>query len=370
MLVPVPDVLHQNQLLIGLLFLVIAITSRVKRSVSLSKETTTELKGFAILTVVFAHIGFYLAEDTRFLFPLSISAGVGVNLFLFLSGYGLTHSMLHRPLSAWEFYKKRLAKLFVPLWVLLAVLFLADWLFLHRTYSFHTLLQSAVGFFPKANLYENIDSPLWYFTFILFYYLLYPLVFFRYAPIISSILLAGASYLVTTFIPLPVDEGVLGVYQVHIYAFPLGALCAAVWQSRIRWLERTTERVKQFFERPALLSYTTRGGCIIALTGAFLYLSIHGDIGKEHWIEQRTSLLTMFTVIGLFLLKPFETRLLFWTGLFSYEIYLLHWPLVYRYDLFYRWLPAWLATFLYLFAFLLLGHAFQRFVDRLNKRLF
>lgn len=69
---------------------------------------TTELKGMAILMIVLSHIGYFLATDTRFLWPLSIMAGVGVNLFLFLSGFGLTASQIKNNLKPWQFYKKRL----------------------------------------------------------------------------------------------------------------------------------------------------------------------------------------------------------------------------------------------------------------------
>jgi len=42
-------------------------------------------------------------------------------------------------------------------------------------------------------------------------------------------------------------------------------------------------------------------------------------------------------------------------GTYSYEMYLLHWPLLSRYDFLYRTLPASLATFAYLALFIGLG---------------
>jgi len=55
---------------------------------------TNELKGVAILTVIFGHIGYFLVSDNRFLFPLSTISGVGVDLLLFLSGYGFVVSAI------------------------------------------------------------------------------------------------------------------------------------------------------------------------------------------------------------------------------------------------------------------------------------
>jgi len=63
---------------------------------------TEELKGVGILSVVFAHISYMLVSDNHFLYPLSIAGGVGVDLFLLMSGYGLTVSMLKKKLSVSE----------------------------------------------------------------------------------------------------------------------------------------------------------------------------------------------------------------------------------------------------------------------------
>ncbi len=367
--IPIPFPVEQTQLFVAAIFVIVLVTCGYAPTISFSKETTTELKGFAILAVIFAHIGYYLAEDTRFLFPLSISAGVGVNLFLFLSGYGLTHSILHHPTSIWGFYRKRLSKLYIPLWITLAVLLCFDWMLLGKQYSFTTIWQSILGFFPQANLYTNIDSPLWYFSLIIFYYILYPLVFIRRSPVISALLLAMIGYGVTTYISLPVDEGVLGAYKVHLLAFPLGIACAALWDRETSRLQRITQQAKEFFEQPQILVYALRSVILIMLASVFVYLSFHADIGKEPWIEQRTSLITMFVLISFFLLFPFRNKFLFWTGVFSYEIYLLHWPIVYRYGFLYKWVPAWIATLLYIFVFLGMGFVFQRLTIAIHKKL-
>src|SRR3989339_1241391 len=100
-----------------IIFLVVVLATIRRKGTQefFSATVSQELKGLAILMILFGHIGYFLAEDHRFLFPLSISAGVGVNLFLFLSGYGLASSALSKSLSIFQFYKKRLAKLFIPM---------------------------------------------------------------------------------------------------------------------------------------------------------------------------------------------------------------------------------------------------------------
>ncbi len=95
---------------IFLLALLISIKSQKANNADNNKgffpiTLTQELKGLAILAVVFSHIGYFLVYQHEFLFPLTILAGVGVNIFLFLSGLGLTISALKKDLSVWNFYK-------------------------------------------------------------------------------------------------------------------------------------------------------------------------------------------------------------------------------------------------------------------------
>jgi membrane-bound acyltransferase YfiQ involved in biofilm formation len=161
-----PDPVAQTLLFELLLGAVIIFSLRLKKNSNLSPGVSSELKGVAILAVIFGHVGYYLSSDTRFLYPLSIMAGVGVNLFLFLSGYGLTLSNEEKPLSSIQFYRKRLGRLFIPLWITLGAILLADAYFLNLHYPINEIIKAAFGFFPHANLYTDINSPLWYFTFI------------------------------------------------------------------------------------------------------------------------------------------------------------------------------------------------------------
>ena len=111
-------------------------------------SVTNELKGLGILTVVFAHFAYMKVTNSDFLFPLSIIAGVGVDLFLFMSGFGLTVGMLKKPMKVSDFYKKRVIKIFIPFWIALIIMFLADALFMDKSYSLGYIIKSMLGFFP------------------------------------------------------------------------------------------------------------------------------------------------------------------------------------------------------------------------------
>jgi peptidoglycan/LPS O-acetylase OafA/YrhL len=354
MQISITDPVHQT-IVFGAVLGTIFLLSYWKKKNYTALSLTQELKGFAILAIIFAHIGYGLASGTNFLFPLSILAGVGVNLFLFLSGYGLTFSALSKDESRVSFYTRRLPRLYIPFWVVVGILFLLDHFLTYGNYSFSYIAQSFAGVFTNANMYSDINSPLWYFTMILFYYLLFPLVFFkRYAWATASLLYA-AIWSVVHFNPAPL-AGVLGLYEVHMLAFPLGVFGAWLVKSGKLTL---TMPIQKIYHKLHLVLYPT---IMIALGAAIWYLAIHANIGKLAAIEERTSIITMFAVISFFALKKRESKLFTLFGFYSYEIYLFHWPLLWRYDILYTHLPAWIATVAYLGLFIALAHLLKKVV--------
>ena len=305
-----------------------------------------ELKGFAMLAIVFAHIGYFLVNDHRFLFPLSIFAGVGVDLFLFLSGFGLTVSALKKTLSPKEFYKRHLPKLYVPLFITLGVFFSLDFFFLSKAYPLSYIAKSLAGIFTHADLFQDINSPLWYLTFILFFYLLFPLLFFKQKPLVSALLMYAAAKMLF-FLHLPLFHDVRHLHIIHGTAFPLGVAIGALYTR----YPKERDALKKKMEGLGNLPYALLCLFFVITVCYFAYFS---EIGTP--LEEYVSLIVVGLILALFMLKRFEIGLFYLFGVYSYEIYLIHWPLISRYDSLYRYMPAWLATALYLP--LLLGISF------------
>lgn len=351
MLTKISDPNYQTILFsIIFVFLFLIYTEKRHQEVSSSVEVTSQLKGFAILTIVFSHIGYFLSPDPRFLYPFSILAGVGVNLFLLLSGFGLTLSHLKSPLSPLSFYKKRLSKIFIPLWVVVSLFLLTDILILHKTYPLLEIIHSFLGFYPRADLFQNLDSPLWYFSVIFFYYLIFPLVFVKKAPLLSPILILLLSILVLN-LPLPVSPDVLNLYRLHFLAFPLGMFLGLI---SINLKFTLTSNLKLLILAVALLVFT--------------FTAVHSGVGQGLKIEQGISLITTLSIAIIFSLSRFNFKLLSLFGIFSYEVYLLHWPILLRYNLFLE-LPPFLATILNLSLILFLGYILQKIIGKISKQL-
>lgn len=343
----------------------------------LTVEISQELKGLAILAIVFAHISYMLVSDHNFLYPLNRAAGVGVDIFLFMSGYGLTVSMMKKSLATLEFYKRRLIKVFIPFWLVLLGLFVVDTLALGIHYSPSYMIQSLLGWFPKTRPYEDVNSPFWYITWMLLFYVLFPLLFNKAKPWLTALLLSVIANLLTHFNPLALDTN--WWQQMHTDAFSLGILLA--------WLLRNTQDsspslAMRLTRLRAEFSGLERYGLLILLSVIAAYMAANGNtnnwpalaqtlkntgvISDTHVIGQTTSLVSMAALIVLFILKKLDIRLLGLFGNYSYEIYLLHWPLMARYDVFFHHLPAWLATVCWLLALLAVSCGLQRITQPLG----
>lgn len=344
----------------GILFIAVLLFSTRKSSDNLffGISKTLQLKGLAILAIIFSHIGYFLSRETTFLYPFSVDAGVGVNLFLFLSGFGLTISSIKRPISPLIFYKKRLLKLYLPMWIVVTIFVALDLVFLKINYPIPKLVNAYAGIFQTGDPFKDLNSPLWYFTLILFYYLIFPLTFWKRFKYLSPLIIYIVGYVLFRM-PIPINWDVLNLYKLHTLAFPIGILFALLLNEK---------KINSF-----LLKLQTLPGriflkyiLVIFLVLVFAYTSIHSGVGQDPKLEQSISLITMFSTIFIFTLIDFEFKFLELFGVYSFEIYLIHWPLLSRYDFLYKYLPASAATTLYLGLFLILGYILNKLTKKIT----
>lgn len=345
----------QNTIFFILLALAVILTSRKKTdNTILSIETTNELKGLAILSVIFIHVGYFLTSNNQFLFPLSTFGGVGVNIFLFLSGFGLTMSALKKDLSISKFYLKRLSKVIIPVWIFLIIFLLLDKFALGITYPTALTIRNFFGFFPQADLFHDINSPLWFITPLVLYYLLFPLLFRKKIPELTALAFYIIYYyLLKYFIPDEVNEGVKNLWILHYWAFPLGILFASILTRLKNYQQFNNLAIK--LQNKRLISITLRSFVLCLMALVWYYFFKNSGVGEDKFTEQLYSIIAMFITIFIFILKPIKNQFLNLLGVFSFELYLLHWPLMNRYDFIFRFIPAGLAMFLYLLVFMGIG---------------
>ena len=341
-------------------------------------SVTNELKGLGILTVVFAHFAYMKVTNADFLFPLSIIAGVGVDLFLFMSGFGLTVGMLKRPMKTVDFYKKRVIKIFIPFWIALIIMFIADAVFMDKTYSVGYIIKSMLGFFPTADGFGDVNSPFWYITWMIMFYLLYPLVFFKDKPWLSAIILAVIATIIGTFNIF--DLGSNWLHRLHTVAFSMGIILAWLLQVKEGEKNKFIEYIKDFRDNSKDMKYIVIAIMFVIVfyvsqrTGAGSWPALTSILGQGFFVEQLMSIVIMLAFTVIFILKKVDSKFLTMYGVYSYEVYLIHWPLMAKYDIFFVYLPAWAAVIAWLVAFILVSMLLQRlvtpvsnFVDKITK---
>lgn len=341
-------------------------------------SVTNELKGLGILTVVFAHFAYMKVTNSDFLFPLSIIAGVGVDLFLFMSGFGLTVGMLKRPMKTVDFYKKRVIKIFIPFWIALIIMFIADAVFMDKTYSIGYIIKSMLGFFPTADGFGDVNSPFWYITWMIMFYLLYPLVFFKDKPWLTAIILAVIATIIGTFNIF--DLGSNWLHRLHTVAFSMGIILAWLLQVKEGEKNRFIEYIKDFRDNSKDMKYIVIAIMFVIVfyvsqrTGAGSWPALTAILGQGFFVEQLMSIVIMLAFTVIFILKKVDSKFLTMYGVYSYEVYLIHWPLMAKYDIFFVYLPAWAAVIAWLVAFILVSMLLQRlvtpvsnFVDKITK---
>ena len=359
------DIYQSNLIVIAVLIAVVLFTfKRSKHTDLFPISVTQELKGLGILTVVFAHFAYMLVTNADFLFPLSIIAGVGVDLFLFMSGYGLTVGMLKKPLPIFEFYKRRVIKIFIPFWVALILIFAANAIFLDIHYTVPYMIQSLLGWFPTAEGFDDVNSPFWYITWMMMFYVLFPLVFSTKRPWLSAIILAVIATLIGVYNPLNMGDNWL--HRLHTVAFSLGIVFAWVLFETKDKENKFVVHLKEFRNKAKFMPYVV----IALMLGVVVYMSLHTTanhwptltaiLGKGYFVDQLTSIILMFAFIVIFSLKKFDNKFLSIYGLYSFEVYLIHWPLIGRYDIFFDYLPSWAAVIAWLVTFIVVSWLLQK----------
>lgn len=144
--------------------------------VKLLSKHRRALMGFAILSIMF----FHFPENTGIqLFDFVKSVGYGgVDIFLFLSGFGLYFSLSKPDVKLKTYYKNRFMRVLPEFWIALAFVFLINMDFsLHSIYTF-ICQASTLGYWLSA--FFDMPYMIWYISFIVVIYAIFPIFFMIY----------------------------------------------------------------------------------------------------------------------------------------------------------------------------------------------
>jgi peptidoglycan/LPS O-acetylase OafA/YrhL len=286
-----------------------SLTGKHKGKTALITPANTEaLKGAAILLVVLCHItatlgiGNYTHGDS------------GVDIFLILSGYGLTLSL--REESFLSFMRRRLMRIAPSYWLaILLIVPLNRWI-LNDPFNLEDVVTHLlfIHTFFKGD-FSSLNIAWWFLGLIVPLYAL----FYFLKPLIKSnksglILLISVSITIASYVIIPSETpGYFSHYLLRIPSFFIGILAGM----RSNDVNAFTEKNNQFWLGISNLLYFF---FFITADHAFIYVPVFGVI-------LTLGFLCLFETVNLF------KKAFIWLGVYSYEIYLLHLNFIQEYNL-------------------------------------
>ncbi|MFC1975640.1 acyltransferase family protein [Chloroflexota bacterium] len=254
----------------------------------------------------------------------------GVNLFLIISGFGLTWGLLTRygksPFPLGPFYRRRAERVY-PLWWGVHLLFIASWILVGWGLSLTdpATYLSMLGLRVTSGVLYYFSPAWWYIGLLLQLYLVYPLLWAglrRHGPlwllVISCLIAFPIRALGLLFFEGYLDAWSRGaIFITRLPEFVFGISLAA-------WLYYSPKQTDRRLRAPLTLFLATVGYII----GTFLSLSLLG-MTIAPFLLGVAIFIILFTILNRKLGS--ETRkpgIGVWIGWHSYSLYLLHHPII------------------------------------------
>lgn len=314
LVIPYPTL--QNYGLLAVFLIIAVLTSQKANTTFLDRTQTDQLKGIAILIVVLGHLWVHVSSVRA----IPVFGDYAVSLFLILSGFGLSVSQATKTISI-NFILRRFRKVIIPYWLITLIILVADFLLLNKSYSITDVLTTFAGINLNKNL-KHIDYTRWYITLILIYYIVYFL-FNRYFNKANALLSIFAFSLV--FCILSVTK----IFQIgaidQIMAFPIGCLVAFYYESI--WVFLNKRRVELYASLLFLL--TSLVFLFPSYPSELIFKALFILIKSVNSLLFCTLLILLVGRIGKF---GYMSRFLSFCGVISYEVYLIHGPILIKYN--------------------------------------
>ena len=266
----------------------------------LSKDTTTIINGFFVITIFFSHFITYISDinkyDQLLINVMSFIGQLMVTSFLFYSGFGIYESIKKKENYLKTFFKKRFLPTFIN-FIIAVLFFLIINLIMGNNYSIKTILLSFIG-------YESIGNSNWYMLAIFILYIFIMVCFNGklklkniYRIIILTLLTIIYIYVITRFKDI--------YYADTILCFPIGMFYSYY-----------KERIDNILNKRYYLFYII---ILLLFIGSY-YLS-------KHFVNIGT--LNIYAIIFIILIVvttkkfTFKSKIMSFIGIHTFWIYIL-----------------------------------------------
>ncbi len=313
------------------------------RDFSLDFVCTEQIKGLAILMVILGHLNteFY---DWRFMQPFG---SMGVALFLFISGYGLTKSFENKRLDG--FFKKRITAVLIPYSVVTVLWIIVDYLSGIK-HSTATILLAVLG----LDFSRSVDETMWYISFIIIWYVAFYLTFRFVKRDLLKIAALFSFSLMSIIIGLTdFVGGASYLWEGHSIIFPIGVFYAM-------YAEKYVVKYKNRLLIPLIIT-----------SSIIFYLNFNADLSSavDYIINDVFFILTITGM--LIVLRHYNLKSLFLEkiGSYSYELYLFEGYLISKIikpDFMENGESLWI----YLLLVIVLSYSYHKVIKITNKKIY
>lgn len=334
------------------------ISSNVK---FLDRVQTNQSKGIAILAVIIGHFAWSAINDKNQLSIFTHWGYISVGIFLTLSAYGLYKSYEKRGLE--KFWIKRVGKVLIPYAIITVIWLIMDWKLLRINHGIVSSLMMVLGINLNPGWRKSVDFNMWYITYLLVWYLIFYIVYkFKLSKVYSQIIFYFLAFVIMFLTARNITIINWGISALN---FPVGITIAIYY-----------ERIISYFQKVKYKIYILIASQCVFILLYFISKLIKININDITLQYLFNSLSAVFLAISVFLLffmlsywKIFSKFLEF-TGIISFELYLLHGPLMYRYD-FILWRGPIEITFLiYLIVLYALSIVYKKATEKISIQKF
>jgi peptidoglycan/LPS O-acetylase OafA/YrhL len=278
---------------------------------------TNQLKGMAMLLVVVGHLWVHVSQ----FLAVPTLGDYSVTVFFILSGFGLTTSAKKKGVE--KFFLLRLSRIFITYWATTFLWLLFDWYFLSKTYSIFNIFLTLLGINLDPIL-QKIDYVRWFITLLLIWYILFYLSF-KY--------LHGIRFVLTMLL-LGIGISILkrlGIFPIGAYhqliAFPFGCVFAYYIKEIRSFL--TLKKHSLFLLISSII--------LLLIEAALLYLQFPNykpvfKIAKIFLMNLSPYIFFAMLILFLSIFRNYESMFLSFCGTISYELFLLHGPILIKYN--------------------------------------
>lgn len=341
-------------IIFGVLLAVIFATLKKAENRYFDRQTSTSLKGIAILFIVFGHF-FTICLDQQ-----TFNLGAfwqGVILFLFIAGYGL-YQKYQLSTDRQAFWKNRILKLYPSLWITLILFIALDYFLLNVKHSIPEILFNFLGG-HVTDAFGSVNSPAWFVEFIMvLYFIFWVTTKLPFSENIKLIALFVLCFLLSAIIYKTPIRNYHGIWTFYTIVFPAGVIFGKYHSVIVDFLKRHVKH-QIILWIPIFISLFVffRWDALIPLNKIIIMLR------PLFFIIPAVLLLMIWEKMN------YQSKFLEFLGKYSFEIFLLHYPFMVKYDFILFREPLYISFFVYFIFILMLSYGLSRISPLINKGL-